>query len=63
VELAEHRLFVELAMARGGWLWCNDKIGNSIEDVLGYCLGVFVKRAKDKMVNIIGGEVPTAWCG
>jgi hypothetical protein len=41
VELAEGMLFVELAKARDGWLWCSDRIGNKSK--LGLCcLGEFV---------------------
>jgi hypothetical protein len=36
VELAEGRLFVGVTKAGGGWLWCNDKIDNWIEVILGY---------------------------
>jgi hypothetical protein len=44
-------------------LWCNDKIDNRMEVVLGYCLGEFVEKVKGKIVNIASGEVSTAWCG
>jgi hypothetical protein len=57
------RLFVELAKVGDGLLWHDDKIDNKPEVGLGYCLGEFVvERAKGRMENIDGEEVPIALC-
>jgi hypothetical protein len=63
VELVEDMLFMELAKARGGWLWHNDKIDNKPEHVPSCCFGGFVvKKAKGGMWNISGEAVPIALC-
>jgi hypothetical protein len=62
-KLAEDTLFGGSANAGGGWLWRSDKIDNKMVVVIGYCLGGFVERVKDRMVNIVGEVELTAWCG
>jgi hypothetical protein len=54
---------VELADAVDGWLRHNGKIDSMPEVVLDWFDRLVVKRAKDKMVSIAGGEGSIAWCG
>jgi hypothetical protein len=62
-ELAEGLLPMELAKVTGGWLWRNGRIDNMPEVGLG-CFGrLVVKKMKDRIGNITGGEGPIAWCG
>jgi hypothetical protein len=42
-------------------LWNSNKIDYRMEVVLGYYLGGFVRKAKGRIVHIVGDEVSTAW--
>jgi hypothetical protein len=56
-------LFVELAKARDGWLWHNDRIDKKLELVPDCCLVEFVAdRAKGMMGNIDGAVMPITLC-
>jgi hypothetical protein len=64
VKLAEDKLFVELAKSQGGWLWCNDRIDNKPETILGCCLGGFVveKQRVGWGILVYCEAVPVALC-
>jgi hypothetical protein len=62
VELAEGVLFVELVKVEDGWLWHSGMISSMPEIGFGYLYKPVVKKSKDKMGDIIGGEEPIAWC-
>jgi hypothetical protein len=47
---------VELVDIVDGWLWCNGKIYSIPEVVLDWFGRLVVKKAKNKMVSIAGGE-------
>jgi hypothetical protein len=46
-----------------GWLCHNGKIDSMSEVVLDWFGKLVVKKVKDKMVSIAGGEGSIAWCG
>jgi hypothetical protein len=54
---------MELVGTMNGWLWHNGKIDSMPEVVLDWFGRLVVKKVKDKMVCITGGECSIAWCG
>jgi hypothetical protein len=54
---------MELTDVVDGWLWRNDKIDSMLEVALDWFGRLVVKRAKNKMLSIAGGEDSIAWCG
>jgi hypothetical protein len=63
VELVEDMLSAEVAEATSGWLWHSDKIDSMLEVVLDWFGRLVVKKEKDKIESIVGGEGFIAWCG
>jgi hypothetical protein len=63
MELGDGLLSVELTGIVDGWLWHNDKIDSMSEVVLDWFGRLVVKKVKDKMVSIAGGEGFVDWCG
>jgi hypothetical protein len=62
VELAEGMLFVELAKAKGDWLWHSDRIDNKSELSLGCLCGFVVERVKGRTENIDDEAEPITLC-
>jgi hypothetical protein len=62
MELGEGMLYMDLVGAMDGWLWHNGMIDSMSEVVLDWFGRIVVKKVKDKMVSIAGGEGPIAWC-
>jgi hypothetical protein len=56
-------LFEELVKVADDWLWRNGRIGSMLEVGLGCSDSVVVKKMKDMMENVAGGEKLIAWCG
>jgi hypothetical protein len=63
VEPVGGMLFVELMKDVDGWLWCNSRIDNMPEFVLGYSGKLVVERAKDMMENTTNSEGLIVWYG
>jgi hypothetical protein len=63
VELVDGMLFGELVKVAGDWLWRNGRIGSMPEVGFGCSYSVVLKKVKDRMENIAGGDEPIAWCG
>jgi hypothetical protein len=62
VELEEGMLFMELTEVEDGWLWRSGMTGSMPEVGFGRLNKLVVKKVKDKMGNIVGGEESIAWC-
>jgi hypothetical protein len=62
MELGEGMLYMDLVGTMDGWLWHNGMIDSMSEVVLDWFGRIVVKKVKDKMVSIAGGEGPIAWC-